>query len=126
MIVVESGQGKRTDLDDTQTRKHVTMVRNAARAKTYQLSIPSFEPPARANHAHNIPDMSGLADYLAKNYLTADSDKKSKKRKRKNKDAGLIIDDDDNLVWKEKADKDDEDAPMIGMNLSDRSIHQAY
>jgi pre-mRNA-splicing factor CWC26 len=57
--------------------------------------------------------MSGLADYLAKNYLTADSEKKSKKRKRKNKDAGLIIDDDDNLGWKEKADGDDEDAPMI-------------
>jgi pre-mRNA-splicing factor CWC26 len=63
---------------------------------------------------HNISDMSGLADYLAKNYLTADSEKKSKKRKRKNKDAGLIIDDDDNLGWKGKADDDDEDAPMIG------------
>jgi pre-mRNA-splicing factor CWC26 len=59
--------------------------------------------------------MSGLADYLAKNYLTADSEKKSKKRKRKNKDAGLIIDDDDNLGWKDKADEDDGDAPMIGM-----------
>ncbi|CAN9347721.1 unnamed protein product [Alternaria alternata] len=57
--------------------------------------------------------MSGLADYLAKNYLTADSEKKSKKRKRKNKDAGLIIDDDDSLGWKDKADDDDEDAPMI-------------
>ncbi|EMD58305.1 hypothetical protein GGP41_009710 [Bipolaris sorokiniana] len=57
--------------------------------------------------------MSGLADYLAKNYLTADSEKKSKKRKRKNKDAGLIIEDDDNLGWKDKADDDDDDAPMI-------------
>jgi pre-mRNA-splicing factor CWC26 len=56
-----------------------------------------------------------LADYLAKNYLTADSEKKSKKRKRKNKDGGLIIDDDDNLGWKDKAEDDDEDAPMIGM-----------
>ncbi|KAH7356244.1 Pre-mRNA-splicing factor of RES complex-domain-containing protein [Pyrenochaeta sp. MPI-SDFR-AT-0127] len=54
-----------------------------------------------------------LADYLAKNYLTADSEKKSKKRKRKHKDGGLTIDDDDNLGWKEKADEDDEDAPMI-------------
>ncbi|CBX99750.1 similar to pre-mRNA-splicing factor cwc26 [Plenodomus lingam JN3] len=54
-----------------------------------------------------------LADYLAKNYLTADSEKKSKKRKRKNKDAGLIIDDDDDLGWKDKADEDNEDAPMI-------------
>jgi pre-mRNA-splicing factor CWC26 len=55
-----------------------------------------------------------LADYLAKNYLTADSEKKSKKRKRKNKDGGLVIDDDDNLGWKKAADDDDEDAPMVG------------
>ncbi|KZM26991.1 Pre-mRNA-splicing factor cwc26 [Ascochyta rabiei] len=54
-----------------------------------------------------------LADYLAKNYLTADSEKKSKKRKRKEKNGGLIIDDDDNLGWKDKADEDDEDAPLI-------------
>jgi pre-mRNA-splicing factor CWC26 len=56
-----------------------------------------------------------LADYLAKNYLTADSEKKSKKRKRKNKEGGLVIDDDDSLGWKTKEDKDDEDAPVIGM-----------
>ncbi|KAF1921221.1 Pre-mRNA-splicing factor of RES complex-domain-containing protein [Ampelomyces quisqualis] len=54
-----------------------------------------------------------LADYLAKNYLTADSGKKSKKRKRKNKDGGLTIDDDDNLGWKKNDDDDDEDAPMV-------------
>ncbi|KAF2828754.1 hypothetical protein CC86DRAFT_392934 [Ophiobolus disseminans] len=54
-----------------------------------------------------------LADYLAKNYLTADSDKKSKKRKRKNRDGGLVIDDDDNLGWKKTADEDDEDAPTV-------------
>lgn len=59
-----------------------------------------------------------LADYLAKNYLTADSEKKSKKRKRKNKDAGLVIDDDDSLGWKDKAEEDDEDAPMIGMAVT--------
>jgi hypothetical protein len=59
------------------------------------------------------PNMS-LADYLAKNYLTADSEKKSKKRKRKNKDGGLTIDDDDNLGWKKTAEDDDDDAPMIG------------
>ena len=58
-----------------------------------------------------------LADYLAKNYLTADSEKKSKKRKRKHKDGGLIIDDDDGLGWKEKADEGDEYAPMIGMYI---------
>ncbi|KAH8732160.1 Pre-mRNA-splicing factor of RES complex-domain-containing protein, partial [Phaeosphaeriaceae sp. PMI808] len=55
-----------------------------------------------------------LADYLAKNYLTADSEKKSKKRKRKNKDGGLTINDDDSLGWKKTvSDDDDEDAPMI-------------
>ena len=61
-----------------------------------------------------------LADYLAKNYLTADSDKKSKKRKRKNKDkdGGLIIDDDDITGWKKGADSDDEDAPTIGTTSS--------
>lgn len=54
-----------------------------------------------------------LADYLAKNYLTADSDKKSKKRKRKNKDGGLTIADDDLAGWKQAADSDDDDAPTI-------------
>lgn len=58
--------------------------------------------------------MSKLADYLAKNYLTADSEKKSKKRKRKNKDGGLVIDDDDISGWKKGAESDDEDAPTIG------------
>jgi pre-mRNA-splicing factor CWC26 len=62
-----------------------------------------------------------LADYLAKNYLTADSEKKSKKRKRKNKDSGLTIADDDNLGWKQTADDDDEDAPMVGMALTSSS-----
>ena len=61
-----------------------------------------------------------LADYLAKNYLTADkpADKKSKKRKRKQKEEGLIIADDDVPGWKATADSDDEDAPMIGMYLA--------
>jgi pre-mRNA-splicing factor CWC26 len=56
-----------------------------------------------------------LADYLAKNYLTADapSDKKSKKRKRKHKEEGLIIADDDVSGWKSGGEQDDEDAPMI-------------
>lgn len=63
-----------------------------------------------------------LADYLAKNYLTADSEKKSKKRKRKNKDGGLVIDDDDNLGWKDKAEDDDEDAPMIGTHILVTSV----
>lgn len=59
-----------------------------------------------------------LADYLAKNYLTADSEKKSKKRKRKDKTGGLTIDDDENLGWKDKADEDDEDAPMISRSTA--------
>lgn len=54
-----------------------------------------------------------LADYLAKNYLTADSKKKSKKRKRKDKDGGLKIDDDDISGWN-KGVEDDDDAPTIG------------
>ena len=55
-----------------------------------------------------------LADYLAKNYLSADSDKKSKKRKRKNKDGGLKIDEDDISGWNKGDGSDDEDAPTIG------------
>ncbi|PVI04894.1 hypothetical protein DM02DRAFT_611239 [Periconia macrospinosa] len=59
-----------------------------------------------------------LADYLAKNYLTADSDKKSKKRKRKNKD-GLKIDDDDISGWNKGGEDDDDDVPTIaGMSLN--------
>ena len=60
-----------------------------------------------------------LADYLAKNYLTADSqpEKKAKKRKRKDaSQAGLIIADDDALGWGSKAvDADDDDAPVNGI-----------
>lgn len=64
-----------------------------------------------------------LADYLAKNYLTADPpvDKKSKKRKRKaakNSAAGLIIADDDISGWNTNTpENDDDDAPMIGMQF---------
>ncbi|KAF2244101.1 hypothetical protein BU26DRAFT_93737 [Trematosphaeria pertusa] len=61
-----------------------------------------------------------LADYLAKNYLTADSDKKSKKRKRKH-NGGLKIDEDDISGWNKGADDDDEDAPTIaGMTISSK------
>ena len=57
-----------------------------------------------------------LADYLAKNYLTADSkpDKKSKKRKRKEASSGLIIADDDSLGWEHQSKKDDDDSPITG------------
>ena len=59
-----------------------------------------------------------LADYLAKNYLTADSkpDKRSKKRKRKDgAAAGLMIADDDALGWDRDATGNaDDDAPLEG------------
>lgn len=62
-----------------------------------------------------------LADYLAKNYLTADSkpDKRSKKRKRKDglsERSGLIIADDDALGWTHNgAAGDDDDGPVTGI-----------
>lgn len=53
-----------------------------------------------------------LADYLAKNYLSAD--KPSKKRKRKNAEPGLIIaDDDDSLRKTTTRDADDDDGPVM-------------
>ena len=62
-----------------------------------------------------------LAEYLAKNYLTADSkpEKLSKKRKRKDaKAGGLIIADDDSLGWNSNgAARDDEDGPLTGSTL---------
>ncbi|KAL1303370.1 hypothetical protein AAFC00_006767 [Neodothiora populina] len=67
----------------------------------------------------------GLADYLAKNYLSAD--KPSKKRKRKQAEAGLIIADEDENVntWKNsRTGDDDEDGPLVvpgGVNISKRT-----
>lgn len=66
-----------------------------------------------------------LADYLAKNYLTADSpkqtEKKSKKRKRKagtsTLESGLIIAEDDITGWEKKNDSGDEDAPTTGIMI---------
>ena len=59
-----------------------------------------------------------LADYLAKNYLTADSKPGRKSKKRKQKDCvatGLIIADDDALDWdRDGTDKADDDAPLEG------------
>lgn len=70
---------------------------------------------------HQSERMS-LADYLAKNYLTADlkSEKKPKKRKRNDgAHAGLIIADDDALVWKSNGNiGDNEDGPLTGSFLS--------
>ena len=58
-----------------------------------------------------------LADYLAKNYLTADSRPEKKTKKRKRKDAiqsGLIIADDDEPGWNanESVDADEVAPPM--------------
>ena len=59
-----------------------------------------------------------LADYLAKNYLTADSKQEKKSKKRKRKDgglSGLIISDDDTFGWANRATIDNEDdAPLDG------------
>ncbi|MCJ1476938.1 Pre-mRNA-splicing factor cwc26 [Lambiella insularis] len=64
-----------------------------------------------------------LADYLAKNYLTADSkpEKKSKKRKRKDTADGLIIADDDALGWtSSNVAKDEDDGPLtVGSNSAE-------
>lgn len=65
-----------------------------------------------------------LADYLAKNYLTADgpTEKKSKKRKRKGTSAvspGLVIAEDDILGWNAASAKNEDDnAPQIGAHGS--------
>lgn len=71
-----------------------------------------------------------LADYLAKNYLTADSpkqtEKKSKKRKRKagtpTSKSGLIITEDDITGWEKKNDSGDEDAPTTGSTIIYKSL----
>lgn len=62
-----------------------------------------------------------LADYLAKNYLTADSkpEKKTKKRKRKEAiQSGLVIADDDALGWNTNGAVDvDEAVPLTGPSI---------
>lgn len=68
-----------------------------------------------------------LADYLAKNYLTADSkpNKKAKKRKRKDdSQAGLVIADDDALGWNPAGDGHaDDDAPITGKSICSYHMH---
>lgn len=66
-----------------------------------------------------------LADYLAKNYLTADapSEKRSKKRKRKgtaDPSAGLIIADDDTPGWNTSTNassRDEDEGPTMGVSF---------
>ncbi|KAF4551040.1 Pre-mRNA-splicing factor cwc26-like protein [Elsinoe fawcettii] len=53
----------------------------------------------------------GLADYLAKNYLSAD--KPSKKRKRKAASGLIIADDDTSLTTPSRPDSDDEFSPVV-------------
>ncbi|KAJ9662573.1 Pre-mRNA-splicing factor cwc26 [Coniosporium apollinis] len=74
-----------------------------------------------------------LADYLAKNYLTADapSEKRSKKRKRKgtaDPSAGLIIADDDTSGWNTSTNasgRDEDEGPtMAGHTASFRKSKQ--
>lgn len=65
-----------------------------------------------------------LAEYLAKNYLTADlkPEKKSKKRKRKDAiQSGLVIADDDALGWNTNGGVDaDELAPLTSKSICNR------
>ncbi|KAF8244308.1 hypothetical protein K440DRAFT_610200 [Wilcoxina mikolae CBS 423.85] len=62
---------------------------------------------------------SSLAEYLAKNYLTADPPKKKPTKKRKRKEAapttGIVIADDDAPGWEDTNanNSDDDDAPTI-------------
>ena len=70
-----------------------------------------------------------LADYLAKNYLNADSkpEKKSKKRKRKDAGRGLVIADDDAMDWKTASTgKEDEDGPVTGKSPRVHRQHSVY
>ena len=68
-----------------------------------------------------------LADYLAKNYLTADPtpDKKSKKRKRKETSSGLVIADDDAVGWSQNTSINaDEENPLTGRCFNYFEIQQ--
>lgn len=76
--------------------------------------------PEESDDVVSLSTMS-LADYLAKNYLTADlkPNKKTKKRKRKDDpQAGLVIADDDALGWNPAGDghRDDE-TPVTGKSI---------
>ncbi|KAG8530045.1 uncharacterized protein KY384_005527 [Bacidia gigantensis] len=71
-----------------------------------------------------------LADYLAKNYLTADSqpEKKSKKRKRKDGiSTGLVIAEDDVSGWGNggATRNDEEDAPLTVNNTKSAEFRRA-
>ena len=71
-----------------------------------------------------------LADYLAKNYLTADSKPETSSKKRKRKAAaatGLIIADDDTLGWdRSGTDNHDDDAPLEGKDRYSSALEQVF
>src|SRR5205807_2501567 len=103
-----------------QEREAVRDISDAlSRNLEIQREVTNLVSPATFNFIYSQPTMS-LADYLAKNYLTADppTEKKSKKRKRKSAKVdggGLIIADDDISGWNTNvAEAEDDDAPMIG------------
>lgn len=92
--------------------------------------IPGSQPYGRLRYSSrnsacsNLITTMSLADYLAKNYLTADSkpEKKSKKRKRKEgTTSGLIIADDDALGWDRNgaANADDEGPLTVNANSAE-------
>lgn len=69
-----------------------------------------------------------LADYLAKNYLTADSrtERKSKKRKRKDgTENGLVIAEDDALGWDPHGPTNAEDEGLLIMNAKSAEFRKA-
>lgn len=74
-------------------------------------------------YTHNM----SLADYLAKNYLTADSkrEKKSKKRKRKDGESGLVIADDDALGWNTNDTAGDNEDGPITVNANSAEFRKA-
>ncbi len=88
----------------------------------FRLELSTFRP-----HSPCISAMS-LADYLAKNYLTADSksDKKSKKRKRNDGTAsGLIIADEDALGWDRNCTANADDDGPLTVNASSAEFRKA-
>ncbi|KAH0551235.1 hypothetical protein GP486_007458 [Trichoglossum hirsutum] len=66
-----------------------------------------------------------LADYLAKNYLTADPVKKKSTKRKARKESGLIITDDDAPGWgnEEVKDDDDDDGPLTGEYRIGNTLH---
>ena len=90
----------------------------------FSFATPELRQFSRIVHRYNM----SLTDYLAKNYLTADSKLERKAKKRKRKDGaviGLTIADDDVLGWDENATANvDEDGPLT-VNASSAEFQKA-